>query len=64
MKSTRRRKRQAGGVPPWRPHKTAATATERPRPSIEELVAAIKGMKVKDILWLRAKIDKLIKQEG
>ena len=59
MKGTRGTKIQTGGVPPKRPRKTAAAAA-RPRPSIEELVAAIKGMKVKDILWLRAKIDKLI----
>jgi hypothetical protein len=47
MKGTRRTKTQGRGVP-------------SKRPSIQQIVAAIKGMKVKDILWLRAKIDKLI----
>ena len=60
MKGTRGAKTQTGGVPPKHPRKTAAATAERPRPSIEQVVAAIKGMKVKDILWLRAKIDKLI----
>lgn len=61
MKGTERTKTQPGGVPPRRRGKTAIATAERPRPSKEQIIAAIKGMTVQELLWLRKEIEKLIR---
>ncbi|HUV52904.1 MAG TPA: hypothetical protein VMW64_07500 [Dehalococcoidia bacterium] len=54
---------QRGGIPPGRrpPGRTAIATAEHPRPSKEQIIAAIKGMSQYELRWLVNEVQKLMR---
>ena len=58
-------KPESSGVPPKRPGKTAVGTQEAsPKPSKEEIVAALKTMNQRDLFWIRRELSILLGYRG